>query len=577
MFKPIQFGDGLNIIFGDLDKKEAPEDGKENEHNLGKTSLLNLVDFLLLKELKKGNVFSDYKKKFNGWIFFLELELNKGGYLTIRRGVDENTKISFKEHSVPYQDFTREVNWDVENISIGAKEKSAKDVLNQYLQIDLPDNYQYRAFLSYLMRDQYDYSNIFQPSKYKGVHATWKGFLFKLMGFDDALVYDKSKIDGLIKSQKTVLNEEQYRSDSSKLEELKLAIEAKEIEADEARKKMDSFDFYSGENAIDKKIVEELESKISQLNQEKHSNNFRIKKIVDSQKTDINDIDFSDIKQVFDEVKVFFPDELERSYEEVINFSKTITSERNKHLSDELKQLKKSSQEINRELQVLNKERIELLSILNESDSLEKYKSYQSLALKTEKDIAELKAQLERADLVKQYQNSIDVLESESKEVAKNIGEAIGDGSEEYKEIRTLFLEIYKQIMGFNALLIVSQNQYGNVDFDAKVMGSDDDLTGKGSGYTSKKILCACFALAVVIYKIDKSFYKFIFHDGLLESWGNGPKEEFIKIVREFGESYGLQYIITMIRSDLPPDFSFNDGEIVRTLDESDTLFGFGF
>ena len=93
-FKPITFHNGLNIIYGDV-SINIDENGKEHPHNIGKTSLVELIDFLLLKKVVKGSFFYKHSAIFASWIFYLEIELNNGRYLTVRRGVGSHPKGSF--------------------------------------------------------------------------------------------------------------------------------------------------------------------------------------------------------------------------------------------------------------------------------------------------------------------------------------------------------------------------------------------------------------------------------------------------------------------------------------------------
>lgn len=100
------------------------------------------------------------------------------------------------------------------------------------------------------------------------------------------------------------------------------------------------------------------------------------------------------------------------------------------------------------------------------------------------------------------------------------------------------------------------------------------DLTGKGDGYTSTKVLCASFVLAVLVHYFTESFFRFAYHDGILESWGNNHKIQFINLVRDYCSKYGIQYIISLIKSDIPDGFDLLDKEIIRTLCKGDELFG---
>ena len=51
-FKTIIFNEGFNIVYGDVEDVVDKTTNKVQEHNLGKTSLINLIDFLLLKKPK---------------------------------------------------------------------------------------------------------------------------------------------------------------------------------------------------------------------------------------------------------------------------------------------------------------------------------------------------------------------------------------------------------------------------------------------------------------------------------------------------------------------------------------------
>src|SRR6185369_4655473 len=141
-FKPITFKDGFNVIYGNVER-ELDSEGRSHEHNLGKTSLVHLIDFMLLKKIDKGSLFGKHKDKFDGWIFFLEIELNNGKYLTIRRAIDPNTKISFKKHFSKYHSFVYETQWDLEDLSINAnkEEDNPTYILQEYLRFDVNNKY----------------------------------------------------------------------------------------------------------------------------------------------------------------------------------------------------------------------------------------------------------------------------------------------------------------------------------------------------------------------------------------------------------------------------------------------------
>ena len=109
-FKRVKFNEEFNLIIGKVTK---PKDKEIDSHNLGKTTLIYVIDFLLLRGFDNAFFLSKYKIKFFEYSFFLEILLNDGKYLTIRRSIDYPTKIDFKIHDQKFQDFTKEDNWDI--------------------------------------------------------------------------------------------------------------------------------------------------------------------------------------------------------------------------------------------------------------------------------------------------------------------------------------------------------------------------------------------------------------------------------------------------------------------------------
>ena len=107
-FKNIKFNSGFNVIYADV----KTNDDNRNSHCLGKSLLIDLIDFLLLKKVGSKKNHPLYKTKnetgdylFNDYIFYLEIMLNSGKYLTIQRSVANNTKIAFKLNETSVENF----------------------------------------------------------------------------------------------------------------------------------------------------------------------------------------------------------------------------------------------------------------------------------------------------------------------------------------------------------------------------------------------------------------------------------------------------------------------------------------
>lgn len=161
IFGPIVFRDGLNVVIADI---RHPKEEDKFGHNLGKTLLIEIIDFGLLGGVDPSHVFKRHPELFADFVFFLEVCLPTGDYVTIRRSAAEQSKIAFKRHKEPDQDFNdlRESEWDHWRESF----KKAVNILDSYLAFAPIKPWSYRKGLGYFLRGQDDWRDVFQLSKF---------------------------------------------------------------------------------------------------------------------------------------------------------------------------------------------------------------------------------------------------------------------------------------------------------------------------------------------------------------------------------------------------------------------------
>jgi len=102
-FEPVDFISGLNVVMAEI---RLPQNRDKDTHNLGKTTLGRLLDFGFLAERNAKFFLFKHLDLFKDFIFFLEIELIDASFVTVRRGVEEATKISFKKHQAGHQNFS---------------------------------------------------------------------------------------------------------------------------------------------------------------------------------------------------------------------------------------------------------------------------------------------------------------------------------------------------------------------------------------------------------------------------------------------------------------------------------------
>ena len=576
-FHSIVFNDGLNVVLGKVTRRY---DMLRDSHNLGKSSLIEVLDFMMLKELMADSFFKKYANIFSSHIFYLELLLDDTTYLTIRRAVANPNNISFirNEASCECNENTK---WDV-TLSF----KKSKEYLNKKLAFNVLTDVNYRSTVSFCLRTQKDYNNVFQLSKnFKGKQKNWKPVVFELLGYGPEKLIEKYDLDkqleDLESSAKSLSSEMSINTDD--YDRIQSALELKKTERDEVQGQVDAFNFYASERSINQHLVEDIETRIAELNSREYALTFDFEKMKQSLEN-VPMFDIEQLKQIYAEVEVYFPNNIAHSYEDLLQFNIKVTKERNKYLREQMNVLDEEIKTVRVQLNELNEQRNQALGYLQDKDTFHKFKQHQKHLSQIEGEIGRLELQLKNIDIVSGINEKADELKLKLKEVSKElVAEVKKPACQVTSSIKRNFNEIFKTVFGVSALLYVKTNNNSNVEFFTDVAPNEDaEATAEGYGDTYKKILCAAFDLAVIATYSDRSYFKFVYHDGILEGLDNRKKELYIQVIRQYCSRYGLQYIFSTIEDDVPESIlsQFTSKERCLELNDSDDfgkLFGFSF
>lgn len=562
-FKNIEFNEKFNAVVAFIES-----DKKDDTHNLGKTSLIRVIDFLLLSSYNKNTDKLLGNNLFIGQDFYGELKLNNGKYLVIKRSINTATKISFKLNDSKLDSFKFDIDWD-EELTL----KKAKAKLNECLDFNVLPNWDYRKSITYFLRSQQDYLDVFKLNKFKGKHKDWKPFVFDLLGFNGTLILEKleieEEIDDLKKKIQTLRLEAQI--DTSEKDRLEGLLEIKKSELSEIKSQIDKFNFYEEDIHTNKQLVEEIDIKLQAFNTDRYRISYEINKIESSLSEINDDIDDKEINSLFEEVNLYYPKQLKKEYEDLINFQRSLTTERKKYLTETLSLLKLDYNNLNKSIKEIESQKSDLLSLLTEKDSYFKFKEYQKKTISIEVEIERIKDKLKAIDSTLILENDIkdkrEIINDKIAELKKSLTER------KHSNINKVFNSIIKEILDTNALISLKLNNQGNVEFNADYQNKTDLLkTSESQGTTYKKLLCVAFDLSLLVNYSDKSFYKFVYHDGVLEGLDDRIKIRYINLIKEFCEEYDLQYIVTLIDSDLPKDMPdlIEDNDICLRLNDKD-------
>lgn len=418
-----------------------------------------------------------------------------------------------------------------------------------------------------------------------GKHKEWKPVVFELLGYESIALKRKYELDDKLeelRSKSSAISVE-MSVNADDYDKVKSALALRVSERDEMQQRVDAFSFYSEEQQITQNLVDEIERNISELNSRHYALSYDLER-VKSSIANLPSFDLEQLKQIYEEVNVYFPDNLAHSFDDLYQFNVKVTRERNRYLREQAQEIEDELRSIRQRLQELDQQRREALAALQDRDTFHKFKSYQKKLAQLEGEVSRLEIQLQNVDVMSTLSDEIEKVQQEQNEISKDITNQIKThDSDASSTIKRCFNEIFRTVFGVSALLYVRTNKTGNVEFETEVAPDENaDATAEAYGNTYKKMLCVAFDLAVLATYSAKSFFRFVYHDGVFEGLDNRKKELFVQIARDYCQRYNLQYIFSSIEDDVPQNIlsSFTAVEQVLTLsDENDSgkLFGFSF
>lgn len=575
LFEPVEFVTSLNVVMAEI---RLPENKNKDTHNLGKTSLGRLLDFTFLSKRHSKFFLFKHEDRFQDFIFFLEISLADASFVTLRRSVKEATKIAFKRHKTGYQDFSGLPleEWDHQDVPFDR----ARKLLDGLLDWRGTSPWQYRSSLGYLLRSQEDYRDVFQLGAAIGPHVYWKPFLAHLLGFDSQLVeqyYEKEKALTHKEDTAQVIRNELGGASVEDLSKIDGLLLLKMNDAEKKQRLLDSFDFRVQDKDKTKDLVDTTDQRIAWLNKRRYSLNHNKNKILASLGDDQILFNPDEAQRLFQEAGVLFVGQVKKDFHQLIAFNRAITEERRQYLVEERDEVDVELKGINVELTSLGRKRSEMLSFLSSTDVFAKYRLVADELVNLRTDIASLERQRASMHRLQELRAEIRMLTQECRHLQSAIEGDVEkqnfDKTSLFSAIRVYFSEVVEDVINRKALLSVSPNKEGHLEFKAEILDSSGNATSADTGHTYRKLLCIAFDLAILRAHLDQKFPRFVYHDGIFESLDDRKKENLLTVIRQYAD-LGVQSIITLIDSDLPPRVNmapvFTPQEIVVTLHDED-------
>lgn len=557
IFKSIIFNQESNINFVLSD-----------DHSVGKTKFLELIDYCLLKDKPDFLKLERFKDR-KDLSFYLEIKIDNT-YVTIKRTVNKNggNYIKKSAHSIDCLSITK--------FDCSGGQDKVLEYLNDILNFKLSnEQVQFRKYLNYFLRTQDDQSDVFKLNKFKGKDIDYKPVISSLLGIDGLKIKEKYELENEIERLEKEIRalELDIGSNTTKdyiIEEINV-LEKMKLEKENRFKE---FDFYLEESNISKDLVNNIESEITVLNKKRNSLNREVEYI--NKATDDNLlINMDELNELFEELNTIFPKNLQIEYSKVIEFNENLTFERINILEDNKVSFLVELETIESELYTLNNKRKDVLSVLTDSDTMSKFKKIEKEIIEIETNINKEKHKIEKFDLLEVKNNELEFKQNQIKIVVTQIQSSISEFNK--NSLIKKNISLFARLM-FNeeALFSVGLNTYKNIEFNLKLSNNNNFDNKRDDGHTFRKLLSFLFSISILVSYKDSRFFKF----AVLDSPFDGDKTDYqgglYKVIEKVANEYNMQIILTSVEDEIKNEALKKEAIKlqIRYLTENDKLIG---
>ncbi|GAA0752974.1 DUF2326 domain-containing protein [Ideonella azotifigens] len=513
LFRTVEFNKNFSIVLG-----VAKSRGEGKSHNLGKTTLIELIDHILFGSRDSERI-KAIKENFPNPVFTVELRMGS-----------ETRKI--------VADYTK-------------KKKAA-------FSTEVKQSYEY------FIRFQDDYKDEFRKVSIRGKDLSWKPLLLRLMGFNERPLVEKYEIESTIQDYDKFI--EIAASSGMKREGRAEEIARLEARRTELMNAIASLNFGSIEDSTSAQLASEVDSRILYAKRELFVQRKELSAVTEAlRSTAFVQFTPERIEQIYADLNIYFGEQVKRDLSDVQEFFVQVTENRSTALSAMKKRILESVSTLEQELTILNEKRAQYLQLIVAPGSIDLYRQLSPQLAETETELSLLKQDVYR-ESIQTATAERNLLKTQQLTLAAQVASEIDEHDATFREIKSHYHQIMADVMDIDSELVIEKNSTGNLDFRT-ISWRDQSPSQELKGEMAKKISCAAFDVALRIVNNDDS--GFIIHDGVIDNADRNIKKKFIEAMKRRSIQYNFQYIMTAISDDLPDSVEHED--IVITLsDKSD-------
>lgn len=550
LIREISFRKGINLI---IDETKT-SDLKESGNNVGKTTVLRLIDFCLGSGGR--NIYQDpeFKSKNNTVIKDFLLENNICITLILKDDLEVETsrEIKIRRNFLKRSEKILEINGEP------VKTKDFPECLKEMIFNSNQRKPTFKQIISKNIRDEknrlINTVKVLHPTttdeEYEALYLFW-------LGIDLNVSERKQKLFAKKKIEENLQKRLRRENTISQIKQSLLVIES-EIEDLETKK--NSFNINDNYEADIEKLnaikveINRVATQISRLE-------LRIELINESAlelDEEVSDLNVEKVKRIYEEAKVLIPS-LQKTFSDTLNFHNGMISEKKKYITSELPLLESNLSALQHKLkQGLEKEK-ELALIINRSGAMDEFQAI----------VLELNRAYESKGVFEEQKRLWESSVNQLTEIKKNL-EKIDEG------IDSLDDEIQQRVYEFNRFFSNLSNQlYGEkyvLSADKNTKGYELNISSliSNPGTGKKKGEMAAFDLAYIQFAdfMNIECLHFILQDQIENIHDN----QITSILTDFVENMNCQYVLPVLRDKLPENIHVEKFEVL-SLSQDEKLF----
>jgi len=545
-FRTVEFNTtGLSFVVAKQKNPGSSEQGK-TYNGVGKSLLVSIIHFCLGADAKNYKTFCE---KLPGWEFFIDYEIDDEKY-TAKRATNNPKNIELNNEVITVNKFNKKM---------------------ESLCFNIPEDITFLTFRSlipfFIRSKKESYVAYNKPVK---TGTDYQALLYNafLLGLDVVLVQKKYTIR---KEQERVKNQEKNFKNDSLLRDFFTGskdVTLTLVDLEERIKRLDDdlSNFKVAEDYNDVQLeADEIEKELFALNNSVILIQNNIENINKSRQFS-PDIDKENIKNIYNESNIHFPENMTKTLDELELFYKKLIFNRKRRLLEQQNNLKLEQQNKKLDVEKLQKELDKLMQYLGEHKALDLFVSLSN-------QNAELKAE---RDSLKKYHELQSEYKTQERQFEKGLIE-LTEVTEQYlTEIepdtivlrdyfRTLAKVFYPDsVAGLTIECNDGENQL-RFNIEAKIESDASD------GINNVKIFCYDLT---ILFKGFNHNIDFVFHDSrLFDGTDERQKADMFKIVYEKFAQENKQYIATVNQNQLDEiKKNINDDEFEKIITQNTVL-----